>query len=456
VKAKLINLNYICILVKLMENKVSLTGSITDFDITEVFAREIIDSRGNPTVEVDIVTLGGGFGRAAVPAGASKGIHEALELRDGGRRFHGKGVLIAVRNINEKIAPEIVGMDSRQQQLLDKKLIKLDGTPNKSKLGANAILGVSLANVKAAADTYGLPLFQYLGGTRARILPVPLMNIINGGKHAGNKLSIQEFMIIPVGGDSFKDALKIGVEVYHSLKEYLKEKYGPSAINVGDEGGFAPPMEMTRDALNALIYAINRAGYSPGDDVYLALDAAASNFYKNGKYVIDGKNLSRDDMIEYYVKLIEDYPIISLEDPLEEEDFEGFAELNKRIGDRIQIVGDDLFVTNIKRLKKGIKMNAANALLLKVNQIGTLTEALEAADLAFSNNYNVIISHRSGETEDTTISQLAVALGCGQIKTGAPCRGERTSKYNELIRIEEYLGPNSIFIGRNAFKKFRL
>lgn len=422
------------------------------FKIVDIRAREILDSRGNPTVETDVLTKGGGFGRAAVPAGASKGAFEALELRDGGKRFHGKGVLKAVRNVNEIIAPKLIGYDCRKQYEIDKLMIELDGTKNKSKLGANAILSVSLAVAKAAASTYGMPLFQYLGGVKARVLPVPLMNIINGGKHAGNELSIQEFMIVPVGADKFSEALRIGSEVYHSLKEYLKDKYGKSAINVGDEGGFAPPMKKTREALDALVESIKKAGYEPGKDVVLAIDAAATSFYNEEKktYFIDGEEIDSDKLLELYVSLIDEYPIKSIEDPFYENDYEKFAELTKKIGNKVQIVGDDIFVTNVERLKKGIEMGAANALLLKVNQIGTLTEAIDAAELALNNGYNVIVSHRSGETEDTTIAHLVVALNVGQIKTGAPARGERTAKYNELLRIEEYLGETAIFLGLKA------
>lgn len=425
-----------------------------EFSIVFVKGRWVLDSRANPTVEVDVATAGGGVGTAAVPAGASKGAHEALELRDGGRRFQGKGVEKAVVSVNDVIAKRIIGMDARAQAEIDRAMMELDGTPNKSKLGANAILAVSLATAKAAASTYGMPLFQYLGGKLARVLPTPLMNVINGGKHAGNELSIQEFMIVPVGADRFSEALRIACEIYYSLKDVLLSRYGKSAVNVGDEGGFAPPMRESREALNALIEAIRRAGYEAGRDVVLALDAAASNFYTNGRYRIDGKELSREELIDYYVELVNEYPIASLEDPLDEEDFEGFKEVTsrlKRVG--VQVVGDDLFVTNVKRLAKGIEIGAATALLLKVNQIGTLTEALEAAFLALRNGLNVIVSHRSGETEDTTIAHLAVALNCGQIKTGAPARGERTAKYNELIRIEEYLAGEAEYLGIRAIKR---
>jgi len=407
-----------------------ISVSSEEYKITLVKGREVIDSRGNPTVEAEVRTKCG-IGIALVPAGASKGVHEAVELRDGDKRFHGLGVRKAVDNINQIIAPAITGMDVRQQRSVDNLMITLDGTKNKSKLGANAILAVSLAVAKAAASSLNVELFEYLGGRRARTLPVPLMNILNGGKHAGNELSIQEFMIVPLGADKFSEALRIGCEVYHELKAYLKEKYGVSAINVGDEGGFAPPMKYTRDALDALMTAIKRAGYEPGSDVALAIDAAASSFYleKEDSYFIDGKKIKRDELLEYYINLVSEYPIISIEDPFHEEDFESFSQITEKLKGKAQIVGDDLFVTNVERLKKGIAQGAANALLLKVNQIGTLSEAIDAAELAFSHGYNVIVSHRSGETEDTTIADLAVALNSGLIKTGAPARGERTAKY---------------------------
>jgi len=423
------------------------------FKIALVRGREVLDSRGNPTVEAEIRTKGGGIGIALVPAGASKGVHEAVELRDGDKRYHGLGVRKAITNIEQVIAPTIKGMDARRQRAIDEVMKTLDGTKNKSKLGANAILAVSLAVAKAAASTLKVELFEYLGGIRAKTLPVPLMNILNGGKHAGNKLSIQEFMIVPLGADRFSEALRIGCEVYHELKSYLKEKYGVNAINVGDEGGFAPPMEFTEDAINALIVAIKRAGYDPGSDVTIALDAAASSFYSNEKYFIDGKQLEKDELLEYYMKLVDEYPIVSIEDPFYEEDFEAFKEITSRLRGKVQIVGDDLFVTNIERLRRGISVGAANALLLKVNQIGTLSEAIDAAELAFSHGYNVIVSHRSGETEDTTIADLAVALNSGLIKTGAPARGERTAKYNRLLRIEDYLGEEAIFPGWRIFER---
>ncbi|RLF13461.1 MAG: phosphopyruvate hydratase [Thermoprotei archaeon] len=431
-----------------------ISVSSEEYKITLVKGREVIDSRGNPTVEAEVRTKCG-IGIALVPAGASKGVHEAVELRDGDKRFHGLGVRKAVDNINQIIAPAITGMDVRQQRSVDNLMITLDGTKNKSKLGANAILAVSLAVAKAAASSLNVELFEYLGGRRARTLPVPLMNILNGGKHAGNELSIQEFMIVPLGADKFSEALRIGCEVYHELKAYLKEKYGVSAINVGDEGGFAPPMKYTRDALDALMTAIKRAGYEPGSDVALAIDAAASSFYleKEDSYFIDGKKIKRDELLEYYINLVSEYPIISIEDPFHEEDFESFSQITEKLKGKAQIVGDDLFVTNVERLKKGIAQGAANALLLKVNQIGTLSEAIDAAELAFSHGYNVIVSHRSGETEDTTIADLAVALNSGLIKTGAPARGERTAKYNRLLRIEDYLGEDAIFPGWNVFRR---
>jgi len=432
-----------------------------NYAISKIKAREILDSRGNPTVEVDVITEGGDMGRAAVPSGASTGRYEALELRDGGERYHGKGVLKAVKNVNEIIAPALKGLDVRSQGEIDKKMIELDGTFNKSKLGANAILAVSLAVARAAANAMKIPLYMYLSKNRDELLlPVPLMNIINGGKHAGNKLDIQEFMIIPHGGKTFKETLRMGVEIYHTLKRILEKKYGKSAINVGDEGGYAPPMEQTTEALEALIKSIEEAGYVPKKEASLGLDVAASEFYNEGrkKYYLDQRSLTVDELIEYYTQLVETYPIASIEDPFQEEDFEIFAEFTKKLGNKVQIVGDDLFVTNKKRLEKGIQMGAANALLLKVNQIGTLTEALEAAKTAFQHDYAVIVSHRSGETEDPFIADLAVALCTGQIKTGAPARSDRTSKYNQLLRIEEELGEKAKFPAnefRTFWKKYR-
>ncbi|MBM5805150.1 MAG: phosphopyruvate hydratase [Candidatus Verstraetearchaeota archaeon] len=418
------------------------------FTIKKVMAREILDSRGNPTVEAEVLTEGG-FGRASVPSGASTGTYEAIELRDGGRRYHGKGVLKACRIVNEVIAPAVIGMDSRSLSEIDVKMIQLDGTENKSKLGANAILGVSLAVAKAAADTAKVPLFEYLS-KGSRILPVPLMNIINGGKHAGNNLAIQEFMIVPAGAVSIRDALRMGSEVYMELKKILKDRYGPLAANVGDEGGFAPPISNAVDAFGPLVDAIEKAGYEK--EVKLAIDPAASSFFKDGEYSVDGKTLSPGELLDYYSGLVKEYPIISIEDPFEEDDYGSFVEITKRLGSKIQIVGDDLFVTNMKRLRKGVGMGAANSILLKVNQIGTLTESIEVAKFAVKSGYAVVVSHRSGETEDCYIADLAVALGSGQIKTGAPARGERVSKYNQLLRIEELLGSRARYLGLDAFK----
>ncbi|KSW11934.1 enolase [Pyrodictium occultum] len=426
-----------------------------DFVIEDVRARMILDSRGNPTVEAEVVTRGGGFGRAAAPAGASKGSHEALELRDEGKAFKGKGVSRAVYNINSVIAPRLRGLDSRHQRLIDSLMCQLDGTPNKSRLGANAIVAVSLAVAKAAADTASVPLYEYIGGVGGTfILPVPLLNIINGGAHAGNELSFQEFMIMPVGADTFSDAIRIAVEVYHTLKGVLKEKYGAMAVNVGDEGGYAPPMKKNREALDALIKAISKAGYTPGQEVLLALDAAASHFYDKSRnaYIVDGEQLSREELLEYYMRLVDEYPIASIEDPFYEEDFEAHAELTSRIGNRVAIVGDDLYVTNLERLRKGVEMRATNAALLKVNQIGTLTEAMDYARAAAASGMKVIVSHRSGETEDTAIAHIAVGMRTGFIKTGAPARGERTAKYNELLRIEEELAGDAVYAGRLALR----
>ncbi len=427
-----------------------------EFTIVNIKAREVLDSRGNPTVEAEVVLKGGALGSALVPSGASTGMYEALELRDGDpRRFKGRGVLKAVENVNKVIAKAVIGLDARNQRQIDETMIALDGTPNKAKLGANAILSVSMAVARAAAAQSGLPLYKYLGGSQAKTLPVPLMNIINGGKHAGNELEVQEFIIIPVNADTFREALRMGVEIYHSLKELLKERYGLAAINVGDEGGFAPPFKKSREALDSLIEAIKRAGYSPEGDVYLALDCAASNFYstQEGVYKLDGELFTPSQLLEFYLALIDEYPIASIEDPFHEEDYSTHAELVKKTKGRLQVVGDDLFVTNVSRLKKGIELQAANALLLKVNQIGSLTEALEAAKLAQSSGFNIVVSHRSGETEDSFIADLAVAINSGQIKTGAPARGERTAKYNRLLRIEEELAGRAVFPGASIFKK---
>jgi enolase len=425
-----------------------------DFEITAIYPREILDSRGNPTIEVEVRTRHG-CGIASVPSGASTGVHEALELRDGDKaRYSGKGVQTAVKNIRAVIAPELIGKNVTQQRNIDKLMIDLDATENKSKLGANAILGVSLAAAKAAANTAGTPLYNYLGGEEARVLPVPLMNVINGGLHAGNKLSIQEFMILPIGAATFSDALRIGVEIYHTLKTVLREQYGPSATNLGDEGGFAPPMKETCEALDALLKAITKAGYTPGEDVYLALDAAANGFYdaKKGTYTIDNGVYTTDALINFYKDLTEAYPLVSIEDPFHEDDFQGFTSITREIGENVQIVGDDLFVTNAERLKRGIETDTANAVLLKVNQIGTLTEALDVARLAQKNRYGVIVSHRSGETTDTYIADIAVALNAGQIKTGAAARGERIAKYNRLLKIEAQLAPKATYAGKKILR----
>lgn len=408
--------------------------------IIEVKAREILDSRGNPTVEVDVLLEDGTFGRAAIPSGASTGTYEAVELRDDdSNRYLGKGVLKAVANVNNIIAPAVEGMDSLEQVEIDQQMIDLDGTPNKSKLGANAILGVSLAVARAGADYLGLPLYRYLGGVNLRDLPVPQMNILNGGKHADNNLDIQEFMIVPAGAKSFTDALRMGSEVYHTLKSVLKKR-GLSA-SIGDEGGFAPNLKSHEEALENIVQAIEQAGYQPGKDIFLALDPAASEFYKDERYVFTGEGASRtsEEMVDYYEKLIERFPIISLEDGLAEDDWEGWQTLTKRLGQRIQIVGDDIFVTNQERLKKGIELGIANSILIKLNQIGTLTETIETIEMAKKAGYTAVVSHRSGETEDAVIADFVVAMGTGQIKSGAPTRSDRIAKYNQLLRIEEEL-----------------
>jgi enolase len=408
----------------------------TLFTIEHIHAREILDSRGNPTVEVDVFTERG-FGRSSVPSGASTGTNEAIELRDNDRRYHGKGVTKAIANVNTEIREALIGMDVRDQREIDEKMLELDGTPNKSRLGANALLGVSLAVAHAAAESLGISLYRYLGGTNAYFLPVPTMNVINGGKHAGNELAIQEFMLQPKGAKTFSEAIRMGVETYHTLGALLVKKYGHSAVNVGYEGGYAPPLKNTKDALEAITNAIDEAGYEK--KITIGLDAAASEFYEKGTYVIDGKTYSPDDMIDFYEELVKTYPILSIEDPFHEEAFLDFAKLTEKVNDTI-IIGDDLFVTNVNLLEKGINMQAANALLLKVNQIGTLSEAFDAARLAQKNSYKVIVSHRSAETEDTTIADISVALGAEFIKTGAPARSERNAKYNQLLRIEEELG----------------
>jgi len=421
--------------------------------ISRIKAREILDSRGNPTVEVEVELVDGSLGRAAVPSGASTGSHEALELRDGDpRRFRGKGVLTAVRNIEETIAPEIMGMSALEQTAIDRRLRELDGTPNKSKLGANAILGVSLAVAHAASNYLGLPLYRYLGGVAANTLPVPLMNILNGGKHAPGGADFQEFLIVPTG-KTFSDSLRMGVEVYHSLREVLKE-HGLSLL-VGDEGGFAPPLTPNRRGLELLTKAIEAAGYRPGEDCSLALDVAASELYRDGLYHLPGEGgpLPASQLIRYYDELSRDFPLVSLEDGLDEEDWEGWRELTGRLGERMLLVGDDLFVTSVSRLERGIAEGCANAVLVKPNQIGTLTETLECVSLARRSGYKAVISHRSGETEDTTIADLSVALATGLIKTGAPCRTDRVAKYNRLLRIEEELGDSAYFPGKEAFKR---
>lgn len=421
--------------------------------IADVFAREILDSRGNPTVEVDVTLENGVLGRAAVPSGASTGTFEAVELRDADPlRFKGKGVSRAVSNVNAIIAPEIEGMDALDQLGIDQVMIDLDGTENKSKLGANAILAVSLAAAKAAAESVGLPLYRYLGGVFARELPVPMMNILNGGQHADNNLDIQEFMVVPVGAATFGDALRCGAEIYQQLKAVLKER--GLATAVGDEGGFAPRLESHAQALDLLVEAIETAGYRAGKDVFLALDAAASEFYKEGRYVLAGenKNLSAVELVDFYQDLVERYPIISIEDGLAEEDWDGWQEITTRLKNKgVQLVGDDLFVTNAKRLRRGMESGVANSILIKVNQIGTLTETMDTIDMARRAGYTTVISHRSGETEDVTIADLAVALNLGQIKTGAPCRSERVAKYNQLLRIEEELDEIGFYSGLKAF-----
>ncbi|RLB14422.1 MAG: phosphopyruvate hydratase [Deltaproteobacteria bacterium] len=412
-----------------------------------IVAREILDSRGNPTVEVEVGLSDGAFGRAAVPSGASTGKHEAVELRDKKRkRYNGKGVETAVRNVNQVIAPALLGMDATEQRLVDQTLIELDGTKNKGKLGANAILGVSLAVARAAADSVGMPLYRYIGGANACTLPMPMMNILNGGVHAANNVDLQEFMIMPIGGKTFREALRIGAEVFHALASVLKEQGYSTAV--GDEGGFAPNLSSNEEAVEMILAGIKRAGYRTGKDVVLALDPASSSFYKKGRYVFnksDGSVRSGEEMIEFYEAWVDRYPIVSIEDGLAEEDWKNWKKMTTKLGDRIQIVGDDLFVTNTNRIAKGIKEKSANAVLIKLNQIGTLTETLEAIQMAHRAGWNAVISHRSGETEDTFIADLAVAAGTGQIKTGSLCRSERICKYNQLLRIEEELGDAAIF-----------
>jgi enolase len=420
--------------------------------IANVFAREILDSRGNPTVEVEVILEDGTLGRAAIPSGASTGQFEAVELRDNDpKRFKGKGVLKAVENVNEIIAPELEGMDALDQVAIDEFLIELDGTKNKSKLGANAILGVSLAVAKAAANYLGIPLYRYIGGTNAKTLPIPMMNILNGGKHADNNVDLQEFMIMPVGAENFAHALRMGAETFHTLKKVLSEK--GLSTTVGDEGGFAPDLSSNEDAIKYIIEAIEKAGYTPGKDIYIALDPAASEFFSDGKYKLSGEGLelSPAEMVDYYVRLVEKYPIISIEDGMAEDDWEGWKLLTQAIGKKIQLVGDDLFVTNTERLSKGIELGVANSILIKLNQIGTLTETLDAIKMAERAGYTAVVSHRSGETEDTTIADLVVGVNAGMIKTGAPSRTDRVAKYNQLLRIEEELDAAAQYPGIAAF-----
>ena len=423
------------------------------FNINQIKAREILDSRGNPTLEVDVTLENGSVGRAAVPSGASTGAHEAVELRDNDKaRFKGKGVSKAVENVNKDLATALIGLNAKDQKSIDHKMIDLDGTENKSRLGANAILGISLAIAKAAATCSNQSLFRYIGGDRARVLPVPMMNIINGGEHADNPIDIQEFMIMPIGAKNIKEAIRMGSEVFHTLKAELRS-YGLST-SVGDEGGFAPNISSTRDALDFILKSIENAGYNAGEDIYLALDCASTEYFCEGKYHLSGENkvLGSKDNAAYLADLVADYPIISIEDGMAEDDWEGWEILTNELGDKIQLVGDDLFVTNPKRLKKGIETSCANSMLVKVNQIGTLTETLEAVDLAHRANYTNVMSHRSGETEDTTIADLAVATNCGQIKTGSLARSDRLAKYNQLIRIEEELGGLAKYAGRSILK----
>ncbi|MCB1195590.1 phosphopyruvate hydratase [bacterium] len=422
--------------------------------IADVFAREILDSRGNPTVEVDVELESGVFGRAAVPSGASTGEHEAVELRDGDKaRYLGKGVLKAVDNVNDTIAPELCGLDALNQPQIDAVMIELDGTENKSKLGANAILAVSLATAKAAAAEVGLPLFSYIGGVNGKVLPVPMMNILNGGKHADNNVDLQEFMIMPFGASTFSDALRMGTEVFHTLKKVLNDK--GYSTTVGDEGGFAPNLKSNEEALEVIMASIEKAGFKPGDDIKIALDPASSEFYKNGKYVLEAEKNSiktSAEMVEFYANWTKKYPIFSIEDGLAEDDWDGWKLMTEKLGNKVQLVGDDLFVTNTKRLRRGIDLGVGNSILVKVNQIGTLTESLDAIFLAHQNKYSAVVSHRSGETEDSTIADIAVATNAGQIKTGSACRTDRICKYNQLLRIEEMLGDEAIYAG-TLFKK---
>ncbi len=424
-------------------------------EIISILGREILDSRGNPTVEVDVVLETGARGRAAVPSGASTGEHEAVELRDGGKRFGGKGVATAVGFVNGEIAEALDGFDALEQRMIDTALIDLDGTPNKARLGANALLGVSLAIAKAAADELDLPLHRYIGGANAHVLPVPMMNVVNGGAHADNNIDLQEFMVMPVGAPSFREALRWGTETYHTLRKVFHDRGLSTAV--GDEGGFAPNLASNEDAVKALVEAIELAGYTPGEEMAIALDPAMSELYRDGRYHLAGENkvLTSDELVEYWVKLANTYPIVSIEDGMAEDDWDGWAALTAALGDRIQLVGDDLFVTNASRLQMGLDRRVANSVLVKVNQIGTLSETLDTVDLATRHGYTSVMSHRSGETEDSTIADLAVATNCGQIKTGAPARSDRVAKYNQLLRIEEQLGESATFRGRAALGPLR-
>ena len=421
-------------------------------EIRRIHARQVLDSRGNPTVEVELTLASGASGRAAVPSGASTGEFEAVELRDGGEAFEGKGVNRAVANVNSELADALTGFDADDQQGLDRRMIELDGTPNKARLGANAILGVSLAAAKAAAAEEGMTLWRYLGGEAAHVLPVPMMNVLNGGAHADNRVDFQEFMVVPVGAPTFSEALRAGVEVFHALKRTLHDR--GLATLVGDEGGFAPDLESNEAGLQALMEGIEAAGYRPGEDVAIALDPAASEVFRDGSYVLEheGRTLSAGEMADYWAQIADRYPVVSLEDGMDEEDWDGWKLLTESLGDRVQLVGDDLFVTNTERLRRGIESGVANSILIKVNQIGTLTETLDAVRTANEAGYTAVMSHRSGETEDTTIADLAVATGCGQIKTGAPSRSDRVAKYNQLLRIEEALGGDAAYPGRAAFR----
>ena len=421
--------------------------------IEQVGAREILDSRGNPTVEVEVLLDDGSFGRAAVPSGASTGAHEAVELRDDDERYLGKGVTKAVEAVLDVLAPAVIGIPAEDQRLVDEALLDADGTPNKAQVGANAVLGVSLAVARAAAESANLELYRFIGGSNAHVLPVPMMNILNGGAHADSGVDVQEFMIAPIGAPTFREALRMGTEVYHALKAVLKDK--GLSTGLGDEGGFAPSVDSTKAALDLIVEAIGKAGYELGTDVALALDVAATEFFSDGKYHFEGKQLTAAEMADVYAGLVSEYALVSIEDPLDEDDWDGWKTLTEMIGDKVQLVGDDLFVTNPQRLAEGIEKGLANSLLVKVNQIGTLTETLDAVDLAHRNRYTTMMSHRSGETEDTTIADLAVACNCGQIKTGAPARSERVAKYNQLLRIEEMLGDAARYAGTGAFPRFK-